>query len=216
MSTNPDDSSSVRRRELLAIAAELFAERGFFNTTVREIGDAAGILSGSLYHHFGSKEEMVDSILREFLQPLQQRFAALEADASLDSKELLGALVHESFDAMDNHYQAVLIFKHDGRRLSQFPRFSYLLEVGDFFEGLWMRTLRRGLTEGVVRPDLDLDLLYRLLRDVVWDVAAWYNPGDDPDYVARLAQQYTTILFEGLCPEGARGARRAAVVVPAS
>ncbi len=211
----PDDSSSVRRRELLAIAAELFAERGFFNTTVREIGDAAGILSGSLYHHFGSKEEMVDSILQEFLQPLQQRFAALEADASLDSKEMLRALIHESFDAMDSHYQAVLIFKHDGPRLSQFPRFSYLLEVGDFFEGLWMRALRRGLTEGVVRPDLDLEVLYRLLRDVVWDVAAWYEPGDDPEYVTRLSHQYSTVLFDGLCTEGARDVRRSSVAAPA-
>ena len=34
------------------------------NTTVRDIADAAGILSGSLYHHFDSKESMVDEILR--------------------------------------------------------------------------------------------------------------------------------------------------------
>ncbi|UMG92355.1 helix-turn-helix domain-containing protein [Nocardioides sp. TF02-7] len=41
----------TRRGELLAIAARLFAEKGFKNTTVRDIADAAGILSGSLYHH---------------------------------------------------------------------------------------------------------------------------------------------------------------------
>ena len=42
--------ASTRRDELLAIAAELFATKGFKNTTVRDIADAAGILSGSLYH----------------------------------------------------------------------------------------------------------------------------------------------------------------------
>ena len=56
----------TRRDELLAIAAELFAERGFTNTTVRDIADAAGILSGSLYHHFDSKESMVDELLDTF------------------------------------------------------------------------------------------------------------------------------------------------------
>ena len=44
----------------------MFAERGLRATTVRDIADSAGILSGSLYHHFSSKEEMVDEVLREF------------------------------------------------------------------------------------------------------------------------------------------------------
>ena len=41
----------------------MFAERGLRATTVRDIADSAGILSGSLYHHFSSKEEMVDDDL---------------------------------------------------------------------------------------------------------------------------------------------------------
>ena len=50
--------ASGRRAELLRLAAEMFAERGFRATTVRDIADAAGILSGSLYHHFGGKAEL--------------------------------------------------------------------------------------------------------------------------------------------------------------
>ena len=60
-------AGSERRDEILAIAAQLFAERGFAATTVREIADAAGILSGSLYHHFDSKESMVDELVHEML-----------------------------------------------------------------------------------------------------------------------------------------------------
>src|SRR6195952_2778366 len=63
-----------RRDELLGIAATLFAERGFRNTTVRDIADAAGILSGSLYHHFDSKEAMVDQLLDTFQQRLFDTF----------------------------------------------------------------------------------------------------------------------------------------------
>ena len=55
LSTSSTSGPTTRREELLAIAASLFAERGFKNTTVRDIADAAGILSGSLYHHFDSK-----------------------------------------------------------------------------------------------------------------------------------------------------------------
>ena len=70
-------TANDRRGELLAIAAQLFAERGLRETTVRDIADAAGILSGSLYHHFDSKESMVDEILRGFLDDL---FAPLPRD----------------------------------------------------------------------------------------------------------------------------------------
>ena len=47
---------ATRREELLDLAATMFAQRGLRATTVRDIADAAGILSGSLYHHFASKE----------------------------------------------------------------------------------------------------------------------------------------------------------------
>src|ERR1051325_8938666 len=70
-------AATDRRAELLAIAAGLFAERGYKNTTVRDIADAAGILSGSLYHHFDSKETMADEILRTFLDDLFRDYRAI-------------------------------------------------------------------------------------------------------------------------------------------
>ena len=52
---------------MVRLAGELFAQKGFRATTVREIADAAGILSGSLYHHFDSKESIADEILSSFI-----------------------------------------------------------------------------------------------------------------------------------------------------
>ena len=68
-SPESSDVTRTRRDEILAIAALQFAERGVASTTVRDIGAAAGILSGSLYHHFESKEQMV----AELLLPVMQR-----------------------------------------------------------------------------------------------------------------------------------------------
>src|SRR6185369_15433633 len=72
-------ANGIRQGEVLAAAAELFAEHGYISTTVRDIADAAGILSGSLYHHFDSKESMVDEILRGFLDALFARYHAIVA-----------------------------------------------------------------------------------------------------------------------------------------
>ena len=62
--------ASDRRAEILRLAADLFAERGFKATTVRDIADAAGVLSGSLYHHFNSKESIIEELLREYVDEL--------------------------------------------------------------------------------------------------------------------------------------------------
>ena len=63
-------AAAARRRELLETAAEVFAEQGYNATTVRKIADHAGMLAGSLYYHFDSKESMLEEILRTFLDEL--------------------------------------------------------------------------------------------------------------------------------------------------
>src|ERR1700754_4336502 len=68
--TGPTGRASERRDHLVKLAAELFARKGFQATTVRAIADEAGILSGSLYHHFDSKESIVDDILSAFFNEL--------------------------------------------------------------------------------------------------------------------------------------------------
>ena len=107
-----------RRDELLAIAAHLFADKGFRNTTVRDIADAAGILSGSLYHHFDSKESMVDEILSSFQEDLFGQYDAILASDG-DPRAQLEQAVLVSFEAIDRHH---LVWRHHGRRDSKLLR----------------------------------------------------------------------------------------------
>ena len=67
---------SGRRADVVQLAGELFAQKGYRATTVREIADAAGILSGSLYHHFDSKESIGDEILSSFINDVLADYRA--------------------------------------------------------------------------------------------------------------------------------------------
>src|SRR3954453_13256126 len=163
----------TRREELLAIAATLFAERGFKNTTVRDIADAAGILSGSLYHHFDSKEAMVDELLDTFQTKLWKEYDAIEA-SDLTPRGKLEAVVRASFDAIDHHHSEVAIFQNDAAHLLAFERLAYLDERNDKFRRLWTGLLEAGVEQGELRSDLDVELVYRFLRDTVWVAVRWY------------------------------------------
>lgn len=188
--------SPERRGELLTTAAEVFAEQGYNATTVRKIAEAAGMLAGSLYYHFDSKESMLDEILSTFLDELWARYDAVLV-ADLDPRETLEALVTESFREIDQHRAAVAIYQKEARQLSAQPRFAFLADSQRRFEETWLGTLERGVTEKVFRDDLDVRLTYRFLRDTVWVAASWYRPGGQygPEEIAR---QYLSIVLEGI------------------
>ena len=188
--------TQTRRQELLRIAADLFAERGYKATTVRDIADAAGILSGSLYHHFDSKESMVHELLDSFQTQLFQQYDEVVASPR-SPREKLEDIVRLSFAAVGSHRAEVAIFQADGAYLATFERFAYLTERNRRFRELWVELLRDGIAQGELRADLDVELVYRFLRDTVWVAVSWYRPGGDlsPD---EVADQYLTILLQGI------------------
>lgn len=185
-----------RRTELLEIAAVLFAERGLRATTVRDIADAAGILSGSLYHHFDSKESMVDEILRGFLDELFGRYREIVA-AGLDSRTTLESLVTASYEAIDVSHSAVAIYQDEAKHLFANERFSYLSERNVEFRKLWIGVLEAGVQDGSFRPDIDVELVYRFMRDTVWVAVRWYRPGGGLT-ADTVAKQYLAIVLDGL------------------
>jgi TetR/AcrR family transcriptional regulator, cholesterol catabolism regulator len=189
-------STKDRRAELLGIAAELFAERGLRATTVRDIADAAGILSGSLYHHFDSKESMVDEILRGFLDDLFHRYETIVAK-DLGPRATLEAVAVASFEAIDEHHSAVAIYQAEARHLAEQPRFRYIRDRLVEFRNLWRDVLRAGVTDGTFRPDLDVELTYRFLRDTVWVGVSWYRPGGKIS-IDDIAAQYLSIVLDGM------------------
>jgi len=185
-----------RRDELLAIAAGLFAEKGFKNTTVRDIAEASGILSGSLYHHFDSKESMVDEILSSFQEQLFADYdAVLRSDA--DARTKIEQAVRLSFRAIHEHRHEVAIFQNEADYLGGFDRFAYLAERNAQSRDVWITLLTEGVASGALRADLDIELTYRFIRDTVWVAVRWYRPGGSLSH-GDVADQYLRILLDGI------------------
>src|SRR3954454_8055682 len=116
MTVSTGSTTGSRREELLRIAGALSAQRGFKTTTVRDIADSAGILSGSLYHHFDSKESMVDELLSTFQSALFATYDEI-IDSDLDARAKVDAVVRASFDAIHDHHDEVAIFQGDATYL---------------------------------------------------------------------------------------------------
>lgn len=105
-------ASPDRREKILESSAELFARKGVATTTVREIGDAAGVFSGSLYHYFKSKNAIVAELMRGFITDIQLRFDQVEKTAN-DPEEVLRGLIRETLVVIELHPHPTAIYQND-------------------------------------------------------------------------------------------------------
>ncbi len=203
MVPEPASQPVSRRDELLELAAVMMAERGLRATTVRDIADAAGILSGSLYHHFSSKEEMVDEVLRNFLDWLFLRYQEI-IDTEPNPLARLKGLFMSSFEAIEHRHAQVVIYQDEAKRLAGQPRFAYLEARNREQRKMWVDVLNQGIDEGYFRPDIDVDLVYRFIRDTTWVSVRWYQPGG-PLTAEQVGAQYLAVVLGGITKVAERG-----------
>jgi TetR/AcrR family transcriptional regulator, cholesterol catabolism regulator len=185
-----------RRDELLVLAATMFAERGLRATTVRDIADSAGILSGSLYHHFKSKEQMVEEVLRDFLGWLFDRYQQIIATEPNPLERLKG-LFMTSFEAIEDRHAQVVIYQDEAKRLSSLPQFDFVEARNREQRKMWLDLLNEGVEQGYFRPDIDVDVVYRFIRDTTWVSVRWYQPGG-PLTAEEVGRQYLAIVLGGI------------------
>jgi len=189
----PDAQS--RRDVILEAAAELFAAKGIAVTTVRQIADQAGILSGSLYHHFPSKQRIVEEILTTYLEDLQKSYAEVLAE-ELAPADQLRSLIRRSLETAVRHPHAAEIYQRDHGYLQTLPHFDYLENVARDVQKAWLQVINAGVASGDFRDEIDPRVFYRMLRDAVWLSVRWYQPR--PGYsVSQFADDAASVFLDG-------------------
>jgi TetR/AcrR family transcriptional regulator, cholesterol catabolism regulator len=201
-SSGPDGSitadgsvRSERRAHLVVLAGDLFAQKGYRATTVREIADAAGILSGSLYHHFDSKESIGDEILSSFINEVLDDYRGAVASAA-SPRAAIEQIVRSTSRTLARHRAALAMLQNDWSYFTAQPRFAYLPRALREIERIWVSQLEAGKESGLFRADLDTKLTYRLLRDVLWIPEQWRRTrGYNTD---QVVDAFLRILFDGI------------------
>jgi AcrR family transcriptional regulator len=152
-----------RRTEILELAAALFATQGVDRTTVREIGNAAGMLSGSLYHYFQSKEAMVTEIVQGYLE-LRLEECRRIAESYPDPRERLAELLRSELKDIAHSAAARVVNSQSVYVLNLLPSEPNLRGLAVDVREIWMETILTGVKQGVFRNDVDPDVFYALAR----------------------------------------------------
>jgi TetR/AcrR family transcriptional regulator, cholesterol catabolism regulator len=181
-----------RRALILASAAGMFARKGIGATTVREIADAVGVLSGSLYHHFESKDAIVEEILTGYLDAIQKRYAEILRSSNPPAQNLHD-LVLTSLEVASEQPDATAIYQNELHYLREQPRFATVLAGAAGVQRTWLKVIEQGVADGAFRDDIDPRVFYRLIRDAVWLSVRWHNRGP----AKKLAKDITSVFLDG-------------------
>ncbi|NMT65480.1 TetR/AcrR family transcriptional regulator [Marinobacter orientalis] len=166
------DPASARGR-LLHEAARLFRDKGYERTTVRDLAAAVGIQSGSLFHHFRTKEEILKAVMVETIR-LNTALMQAAVDAAETDRDKLQALVRaelESINGQTGEAMAVLVF--EWRSLSETSR-AYVLELRDIYEQLWLDVLEALRKDGMLAAEPFV--VRRMLTGALSWTVTWYRP----------------------------------------
>lgn len=188
--------SADRYTAILESASELFARKGIRATTVREIAEQVGLLSGSLYHHFPSKEAIVDEIITRYLDALLGSYREVLA-ADLDPRSRLHGLVTASLETAKAAPDATVIYQNELDQLRQRPGYGHIQAAVHEVQQSWLDVIEDGRARGAFRSDIAPPVFYRLIRDAVWLSVKWFRP-DGSKTLAQFANDCTSVFLDGL------------------
>ncbi|WP_345350435.1 TetR/AcrR family transcriptional regulator [Rhodococcus olei] len=192
--------ASTRREEILFHAAKLFSERGVAGTTVRDIADEVGILSGSLYHYFGSKDAIVFEIVISFVDDLNERYEARLVPGE-SGRDRIDRMVEVSFATAADHPFATEIYQNESALSSQSAdtRISTAVRRANEF---WAEAIARGVESDEFRGDIDPDTFNRMLRESVWSTVR-FNRATLARDADRLRHDLIAVFLDGFAVGGA-------------
>jgi TetR/AcrR family transcriptional regulator, cholesterol catabolism regulator len=187
----------ARREEIIRAAAHVFRERGYESATLRDVAVALDTDRASLYYYVGSKEELLQEIVRE---ALGRDIAAAEAVKRRRAKtpEKIRALIEAMVISYTDNYPHMNVYMEDlGRIARQDSEWSIdIIERTRTYESLVHTIVARGRSDGTLRNDLPIELCALALFGMVNWMHRWYRPTIkwSPQ---EIAQTYTEIYLNG-------------------
>jgi AcrR family transcriptional regulator len=191
-----------RRDEILSVAATEFAERGVASTTVRDIGNAAGILSGSLYHHFESKEQMVAELLLPVMQRQVGHYRTI-ADMAMTAPDALRALIIVAVVEAAQTPDQTRMIRNDAQSFSAMPALRPVTDLLLDAAKLWTSVIERGIAAGEFRENADARLVVAAMFDAVLSTTRWFT-GTSQRMPGPVADDLADLFVGGLLPVRAK------------
>ncbi|MFD5812178.1 TetR/AcrR family transcriptional regulator [Rhodococcus aetherivorans] len=186
-----------RDSEVMAAAIRLIYEKGYDGASLQDVANEVGVLKGSLYYYFASKEDLLVRIMKESHAQVEDIYRGIEAQdlSPLDKLlSLLGALMTWYLD----HTPRVAIYFNERHRLSG-ERLQEVDAEGRRFEQMIQSYLLEAQRAGEINDQIDTKLAVRFIIGALNSVPMWYRPGHGLSK-KKIIDQFVRMNLKSLTP----------------
>ncbi len=182
------------RRSLLAVAAALFARKGYRATTLDDIAVELRLKKASLYHYIRSKEELLCEIYQQIFDRIEAAVAP-QVDLPLPVDERLRRMIHAHIGVVAAEQPSLaVVFQEEAELPEELQRL--IRHRKRAYEELFERVIAEGQAAGVLRPGSVRLMVLALLGMCNW-MHTWYTP--ERAAVEDVAAEFALILESGIC-----------------
>jgi TetR/AcrR family transcriptional regulator, fatty acid metabolism regulator protein len=194
----PAASQEEKRRQILDAAVRAFARKGYHACRVGEIAEEAGVAYGLVYHYFGSKEEVLQTIFRETWTQMLARVREVQEEGG-PAREQVRKVTALLLRTWNRDPDLVRVLVHEVTRSPEQLQ-QQIDEIGHAYEAL-EAIIAHGQESGEFRADLDPKIaavvFYGALEEVLTGWVMGQLPDSDED-IARAEQVVTGLICDGL------------------
>jgi len=185
---------SERKQQVIQTAEQLFSDRGYLATSVRDLAQALGIEAASLYSHVKSKEDLLWTIAD---RSANEFFAKVEpvANSALHTTEKLSQMIVSHIEVIASNLDASAIFLREWRHLSD-PRLSEYANKRKKYETMFRDVIRKGIEENLFMHYDDGFSTRTILSAINW-THTWYRP-DGELTATQIGENLASFLLNGL------------------
>lgn len=180
------------RGKLLQMAAHLFRSKGFDRTTVRDLAGAVGIQSGSIFHHFKSKDEILRSVMEETIRYNTALMRDALGQAASTRERMLALIRCELQSIMGGTGEAMAVLVYEWRSLSDDGQ-QFILALRDEYEQIWLDVLEEARVQGEFSGDPFI--IRRFLTGALSWTNTWFR-SEGPMSLDQLAEQALTLVIK--------------------
>lgn len=187
-------ASPTKKQQIMEAAAQLFRDKGYSATSMRDLAQAVHLQASSLYNHISSKQEILCEICFSNAQRFNAGIIAVEEKYS-SAKDRVQALIHLHLDVATQDFTSITAFNDEWRHLDE-PELSKFRQMRKEYEGRFLAILEDGMTNGEFRRMDTTVTLYTILSSLRW-VYDWYKPGKKLS-AEDVEQTIIQLILQGL------------------
>ncbi len=182
-----------RKSQIYKHAQNLFRERGYTGTSMRDLAKAVGIEAASLYSHIPSKAYLLEEIC--FRLSRQFHLGIADINPKLNPIDKIKAAIHMHMDVIANNLDASAVFLHDWRFLDD-PKLQEFISKRRDYQKYFEEIVNEGIEKGVFtdcEPKLFLNHMFSAMN---WTYE-WFRQ-DSGKTVSDLSDEIYNIFFKGI------------------